>query len=164
MIEKTDIKRKQVKPMSILIIIILISIFLGILYLFTPFGFFDLKLDGEYQMMLTINDHQLTATMENNTSAQALKRILQRGPKTINMRDYESMEKVGMLWKGLPTNNQNISTQSGDLILFMGSSFVIYYDTNHWNFTKLGHINDVTQSELIEILGQGDVKVTLSLK
>ena len=147
-----------------MVIAIAALILVGILYLFTPFGFFGLSLDGEYQMKLTIGEHELTAKMENNTSAMALKQMLKRGPKTIHMRDYEGMEKVGMLWKGLPANNESISTQPGDLILFMGSSFVIYYNKNHWNFTRLGHINDVTQAELMEILGDGNVTVTLSLE
>ena len=149
--------------MAIVSIVITILIVAAILYLFTPFGFFGLSLDGEYQMKLTVGEHELFATMENNTSAQALKKLLEQGPRTIKMRDYEGMEKVGMLGKGLPTNNESISTQPGDLILFMGSSFVIYYDTNHWNFTRLGHIQDVTQKELMDILGDGNVTVTLSL-
>jgi hypothetical protein len=41
---------------------------------------------------------------------------------------------------------------------------VIYYDKNSWNFTKLGHIDNITQEELKAILGEGDVTVTLSLK
>lgn len=149
--------------MVIVSIVIILLIVAAILYLFTPFGFFGLSLDGEYQMKLTVGEHELFATMENNTSAQALKKLLERGPITIKMRDYGGMEKVGMLGKGLPTNNERISTQPGDLILFMGSSFVIYYDTNHWNFTRLGHIQDVTQKELMDILGDGNVTVTLSL-
>lgn len=142
---------------------ILAVILIGVLYLFTPFGFFGVRLQGEYQMNLTVNGHTMTATMENNTSAWALHRMLEHSPKTVSMRDYGGMEKVGMLWKGLPTNNEDISTQPGDLILFMGSSFVVYYNTNHWNFTRLGHINDVSQAELKEILGNGSVTITLSL-
>ena len=42
-------------------------------------------------------------------------------------------------------------------------TITIYYDTNTWNFTKLGKIEDVSQKELIDILGDGDVVVTFSL-
>lgn len=158
------IKRKGIKPMGAAAAVIVILIVLAILYLFTPLGFFRVPLNGEYQMKLTINGHELTATMENNTSSQALRQMLERRPRTIHMRDYGAMEKVGNLWKGLPANNEDITTKPGDLILFMGSAFVIYYDTNHWNFTRLGHINDITQEELVEILGSGNVTVTLSLE
>ena len=40
---------------------------------------------------------------------------------------------------------------------------MIYYDTNSWNFTRLGKIQDITADELKELLGDGDVTVTLSL-
>ena len=155
-------KKRRNKKMWIMIAIPAVSL-LGVLYLFTPFGFFGVRPQGEYQMNLIVNGHTMTATMENNTSAWALHRMLEHGPKTVSMRDYGGMEKVGMLWKGLPTNNEDISTQPGDLILFMGSSFVVYYNTNHWNFTRLGHINDVSQAELKVILGNGSVTITLSL-
>jgi hypothetical protein len=50
------------------------------------------------------------------------------------------------------------------LILYQGNAFVIYYDVNAWSFTRLGKINDLGQAELKEILGSGDVTVTLSLE
>lgn len=156
-----DKKRKKVGLLTG--IIVLVVIVLAVLYLFTPFGFWDIKLDGEYQVKVTVNGQEMTATMENNTSAQAFKRMLNRGPKTVKMNDYGGMEKVGMLWKGLPTNNEQITTQPGDIILFMGSSIVVYYNQNSWNFTKMGHINDVTQEELKEILGTGNVTMNFEL-
>jgi hypothetical protein len=79
------------------------------------------------------------------------------------MRDYGNMEKVGSLGTSLPRNDEQITTEPGDLILYQGSAFVIYYAPNSWNFTRLGKINGVTQEELKEILGTGDVEVTLSL-
>ena len=158
--EKTGNRRKKV---GIVGIIVLSVIVLTALWIFTPFGFFGVKPQGEYQMTLTVNGTKMTATMENNTSAWALHRMLEHGDKTVHLRDYGGMEKVGILWKGLPTNNDDITTQPGDLILFMGGSFVVYYNPNHWDFTRLGHINDVTQEELKQILGGENVTVTLSL-
>lgn len=79
------------------------------------------------------------------------------------MRDYAGMEKVGAIGTDLPTNNEQITTEAGDLILYMGNAFVIYYAPNSWNFTRLGKINDITAEELKDILGEGDVQVMLSL-
>lgn len=159
--EKANGKKKRKK--SMLTIIIFVLVMMVLLWIFTPFGYFHVRPEGEYQMNLTINGQKYTATMENNSSAAALKHLLKFGPKTIHMRDYGGMEKVGMLWKGLPSNNTELTTEPGDLVLFMGSSFVVYYNTNHWNFTKLGHIDNVTQDELKQILGDGDVTIELSL-
>ncbi len=93
----------------------------------------------------------------------ALIEALSDGPLTIEMRDYASMEKVGPLGMSLPRNDEQITTEAGDIILYQGNAFVIYYAPNSWNFTRLGKVNDVSGDELKEILGDGNVIVTLSL-
>ena len=112
---------------------------------------------------LTVNGSTLTATLADNSSAEALRELLADGPLTVQMSDYASMEKVGSLGTSLPTNNEQITTEAGDFILYQGSALVIYYAPNSWNFTRLGKINDVTAAELKEILGSGDVEVTLAM-
>lgn len=114
-------------------------------------------------MVVQIGGTTLYATLVENSSTTALKEALAQGPLTINMRDYGSMEKVGSFGITLPTNDEQITTEAGDLILYQGNAFVIYYAPNAWNFTRLGKINDVTADELLQILGSGDVTVTLSL-
>lgn len=115
------------------------------------------------QITLTINGTVLTATLADNSSAQSLKDLLADGPVTIAMRDYGGMEKVGPIGADLPTNNEQITTEAGDLILYMGNAFVIYYAPNSWNFTRLGKINDISAESLREILGSDAVDVTLEL-
>jgi hypothetical protein len=73
------------------------------------------------------------------------------------------MEKVGNLGQSLPRNDENITTKAGDLILYLGNQFVIYYAPNSWNFTRLGKIDDISADELKSILGDGDVKAELSI-
>jgi hypothetical protein len=106
---------------------------------------------------------EFTATMVENSSVAALLDMLKSGTLAIQMRDYGNMEKVGGLGKTLPTNDERITTEPGDLILYQGNALVIYYAANTWTFTRLGKINDVTQAELKAALGEGDVTVTLSL-
>jgi len=115
------------------------------------------------RMNIQIGDNVLTATLVENSSVDALKEALSKGPITINMRDYGSMEKVGPLGMDLPRNDEQITTESGDIILYQGNAFVIYYAPNSWNFTRLGKIDNVTAEELREILGDGFVTITLSL-
>jgi len=118
----------------------------------------------ELKIKLTINNgHILTATMVNNSSTAALIELLKNNPLTIAMTDYGNMEKVGPIGATLPRNDEQITTESGDLILYQGTSFVIYYAPNSWNFTRLGKIDNITQSELKSILGEGNVSVTLEL-
>lgn len=112
---------------------------------------------------LAVGDTVWTATLTDNSSVEALKELLADGPLTIDMHDYEGMEKVGPLGTDLPRNDEQITTKPGDLILYQGDALVIYYAPNSWNFTRLGRIEDVTAGELKDALGPGDVKVTLSM-
>lgn len=119
---------------------------------------------ADSDLTIAIGEITLTASLEENSSAQALRELLANGPLTIEMSDYGSMEKVGPLGTSLPTNNEQITTQAGDIILYQGSNLVIYYAPNSWNFTRLGRINNVSAEELREILGTGGVTVTLSFE
>lgn len=112
---------------------------------------------------ITAGDTTFTAVFADNSSAQALKELLEQGDLTLSMSDYGGFEKVGSLGSQLPQNNEQITTGPGDVILYQGSFITIYYDTNSWNFTRLGKIEDVTKEELLAALGEGDVEVTLSL-
>jgi hypothetical protein len=114
-------------------------------------------------MNIKIGDTVLTAALANNSSVDALKEALSEGPLTINMRDYGSMEKVGPLGMDLPRNDTQITTEAGDIILYQGNALVIYYAPNSWSFTRLGKINDISAEELKNILGKGNVTITLSL-
>ena len=117
---------------------------------------------GDNIMYLHINNTTLTATLVDNSSTKALKELLAKGSIKIEMSDYGNMEKVGSFGTTLPTNDERITTDPGDLILYQGNSFVIYYAPNTWSFTRLGKINNVTQEELKKTLGNGNVTVTLS--
>jgi len=114
-------------------------------------------------MYIQVGDIIFEATLAKNSSAEALKELLSSGPITIDMSDYGNFEKVGSLSAKLPENNERITTEPGDLILYQGNAFVIYYAPNTWSLTRLGRINNVTQAELRQALGERNVTVTLSL-
>lgn len=122
----------------------------------------DIPVTKDKKLTITVNNQKLTATLVDNSSTKVLLERLENGPITIEMHDYGSFEKVGSLGFDLPTNDEEISTDAGDIILYQGNSFVIYYDKNNWNFTKLGHIDNVSKIDLKNILGSGNVTVTLS--
>lgn len=107
--------------------------------------------------------HRLTATLADNSSATAFYQLLQKAPVTIKMRDYGNFEKVGSLGTTLPRNDSQITTSAGDIILYQGNQITIYYDTNSWNFTRLGKVDGKSQAELKEILGKGDVTAVFSV-
>lgn len=87
---------------------------------------------------------------------------MNRGPLTIAMEDYANMEKVGPLGFELPRNDEQIDAVAGDLILYQGDKLVLYYAPNSWNFTRLGRVEGIDATSLLEKLGDGNVEVTIS--
>lgn len=67
--------------------------------------------------------------------------------------------ELAELLKSLPRNDESITTVPGDIILYEGNKITIYYAENTWNFTKPGHIDDITKEELMKLLGDGNVTV-----
>ena len=120
---------------------------------------------GNEKLIININGQtDLTATLYDNSSSKALVDLLKKGPVTIDMHDFSNFEKVGELPVTLPRNDTYTETDSGDLILYLGKRFVIYYDKNSWNFTPLGKVEGVSKPELKKILGSGNVTAVLTLK
>ena len=121
-------------------------------------------MEGEDGMLnIAVNKTVLTAALADNSSARALAELLADGPLSVEMRDYNRMEKVGPLGADLPANDEWIDAQAGDLILYQGNQLVIYYGANSWSLTRLGRIEGVGAGELRDILGGGDVGATLSM-
>lgn len=118
----------------------------------------------EMKMKVQIGDTIFKATLADNSSVDALKELMADGPLTLNMSDYANMEKGADLGGTLPQNNEQMNTQAGDIILYQGRTFVIYYDINSWSLTPIGKIDNVDAEELREVLGTGDVTVTLSFE
>lgn len=99
-----------------------------------------------------------------NSSVDALKEKLSEGDITIDAREYGGFEKVGSLGFSLPKNDTQYSTDFGDIMLYQGNQITLFYESNSWSYTKIGHVDNLTQEELKNIHGKGDVKITLSLK
>lgn len=113
-------------------------------------------------LKITVGEEELTATWEDNSSAREFQALLEEGPVTIEMEDYGGFEKVGALGTDLTRNDQRITTEPGDVILYQGNQITIYYGTNTWNFTRLAKIDD--PADLQARLGEGRVQVTFSLE
>ena len=113
---------------------------------------------------LRIGEDFYTIDFESNSSADAFFEKIKKEPLSIDMHDYGQFEKVGDLPWDIPTNDEEITTKPGDIILYQGNKITIYYDENTWNFTKIGSIRDITEEELKESLGEGDVTVEFSVE
>ena len=126
----------------------------------------DIQNDGEenavMNMKVQVGDTIFSATLEENAAVSALVEMMRESPVVLQMSDYSGFEKVGPLGTSLPADNNQTTTHAGDIVLYNGNQIVIFYGSNSWSYTRLGHIDDLTGWE--EALGNGDVTVTFSLE
>ena len=111
---------------------------------------------------LKVNSHVLNVKLEDNSAAKALMDKLKMGDVTIHAEDYGGFEKVGDLGFSLPRSDKYITTSVGDIVLYDGNEISLFYNSNSWSYTKLGKVQNI--KDLKKILGNGDVKLVLSLK
>ncbi len=128
----------------------------------------DIQLEVENEENMTtirtiIDDTEVDVTWEDNESVDALKSLLESGEMTIGMSMYGGFEQVGSLGSSLPRNDVQTTTTAGDIVLYSSNQIVIFYGSNSWSYTRLGTIQDKTAEELSELLGNGDVTLTLML-
>ena len=116
------------------------------------------------KMYITIDGRTETATLVDNAATQELVARLQEAPVTVTLNDND-FEIWGSLGFSLPTSNEYIKTQAGDIVLYSGSNICIFYDSNPYSYTRLGKIYGLTESELRTFLkaGESNISVTLSV-
>lgn len=114
--------------------------------------------------VVSIGDRTFAIDLESNSSAEAFLEKIKSEPLTVDMSDYGNFEKVGDLPWELPTNDKEITTKPGDIILYQGNKITIYYDENTWSFTKLGSISSGDAEVLREVLGSGDITAEFSVE
>lgn len=115
------------------------------------------------EIVLTVAGRTLAVDWAENSTVDALRELLRGGSITLDMSDYGGFEKGAPLPETLPQNNEPMDTTAGDIILYQGRQFVIYYGTNSWSLTPLGRVTDPAGDALRELLGAGNVTATLSL-
>lgn len=112
---------------------------------------------------IRINDALFDVKVENNSATQELIKTLENKNITINATDYGNFEKVGDLGFSLPTSDENINAQPGDIILYQGNQISLIYETHSWSYTKIGKIENIDSNNLKKTLGGGNVTLVLSL-
>ena len=122
--------------------------------------------NAQQKLYLTIGGVTKTATMVDNSATQTLVAKLQSAPINVTLNSSGGFEIWGALGFLLPTSNEQVNAQPGDIVLYNGSNICMFYGTNSWSYTRLGHINGLSESELRTFLkaGESNISVTLSLE
>ena len=113
-------------------------------------------------LTLKIDNTEVDVFWLDNDSVKALKQLAKDG-LTIDLEMYGNMEQFGSLGSTLPSSDTNLSATAGDVMLYQSNKIVLFYGSNTYSYTKLGHIN-LSKGELTELLGDENVTITLTLK
>ena len=122
----------------------------------------DNKPEGEISM--TIDDTDVTVVWEDNESVTALKEFIADNPLVIDASAYGGFEQVGSLGTTLPSNDEQIQTKAGDIMLYSSDQIVVFFGTNSWSYTPLGRITDKSDQELEDLLKGDNVKIKLEME
>ena len=113
-------------------------------------------------LTLKIENTEVDVFWLDNDSVKALKQLAKNG-LTIDLEMYGDMEQFGSLGSTVPSSDTNLTANAGDIMLYQSNKIVLFYGSNTYSYTKLGHIN-LSKSELTELLGEENVTITISLK
>ena len=115
-------------------------------------------------LTMKIDGKKVAVDWEENESVAALTELVKDKPLTIQMSMYGGFEQVGSIGTSLPRNDAQTTTQAGDIVLYSGNQIVVFYGTNSWAYTRLGHITDKTAAQMKDLLGNGNVTIEFSLE
>lgn len=119
---------------------------------------------GDSSMTMKIGDTKVNVEWEDNQAVERLRDMAKDGDITIQMSMYGGFEQVGSIGQSLPRDDKQTTTRSGDIVLYSGNQMVVFYGSNSWSYTRLGHISDKNETEMADLLSQGDVKITISIE
>lgn len=121
----------------------------------------ELQEEGEYMMKMKIDDVEVSVAWEDNESVRELKKIAGNGEIKISMSMYGGFEQVGSLGTNISRQDVQMRTEPGDIVLYSGNQMVVFYGSNTWAYTRLGKIQGLTSEELKNLLGTGNVTITI---
>ena len=108
-------------------------------------------------MKMIIGNREVPVTWEDNASVNALREML---PLTVSLSMYGGFEQVGSIGRSITRSDKQTTTRPGDIILYSGNQIVLFYGSNSWSYTRLGHI-DLSEQEMKTLLGNGDVTIRI---
>ncbi|QFJ55332.1 cyclophilin-like fold protein [Pseudobutyrivibrio xylanivorans] len=122
----------------------------------------EAEVNDTKSMVMKIGEIPVDITWEDNASVEELKSLADSG-LTIPMSMYGGFEQVGPIGTSITRDDKQTTTSAGDVVLYSGNQLVVFYGSNSWAYTRLGKIN-LSEKDLIELLSNGDVTITLHVE
>lgn len=115
-------------------------------------------------LSMMIAETPVAVDWEDNESVASLRELCRNEPLQISLSMYGGFEQVGPIGTSLPRSDVQTTTVAGDIVLYAGNQIVVFYGSNSWAYTRLGHISDRSAEDMAALLGHGDVTLTLRLE
>ena len=122
------------------------------------------QMEQENTLVLRINGNDLNVIWENNETVAELISYAQKEKIVVDTTIYGGFEQVGSLPQSFSRNDVQTTTEPGDIVLYSGNQLVVFFGSNSWSYSMLGHIEGMTQYELSELLGNDSAVVELLIK
>ena len=116
--------------------------------------------DEKEYMKLYFNDTEIPVIWEDNQTVQELMEEAGKGDIVVQMSMYSDNEQVGSLEKSYTKNDEQITTHSGDIVLYSGDKIVAFYGSNSWAYTRLGKMN-LPEGDVTGLLSNGDITLKI---
>ena len=118
--------------------------------------------DEKEYMKLYFNDIEIPVIWEDNQTVQELMKEAGNGDIIVRMSMHSDNEQFGPLGKKYTRDDEQITTHSGDIVLYSGDKIVVFYGSNSWAYTRLGKMN-IPESDVTEILSNGDITLKITI-
>ena len=115
----------------------------------------------EETLVLRVNGNELNVSWENNSAVDELIAYVREESIIVEATRYGGFEQVGSLPQYFFRKDAQITTQPGDIVLYSGNQLVIFFGSNTWSYTMLGHIEGLSEQELSALLGADSVTVEI---
>ena len=116
--------------------------------------------DEKEYMKLYFDDTEIPVIWEDNQTVQELMEEAGKDDIVVQMSMYSDNEQVGSLGKSYTKNDEQITTYSGDIVLYSGDKIVVFYGSNSWAYTRLGKMN-IPEGDVTELLSNGDITLKI---
>ena len=103
-------------------------------------------------LTLTIDGIAVDVRWEDNDAVSELLDYVKDAPIVVHTSAYGGFEQVGNFPQSFSRNDVQMTTEPGDIVLYSGDQLVVFFGSNSWSYTKLGHIN-LAAEKLAELLG-----------
>ena len=80
------------------------------------------------------------------------------------MSRYGGFEQTGQIGSSIVREDSHMDVGCGDIVLYNGKQICLYFDENSYDFTRLGRITGMSDTEIVDMLDRQNVTAVFTLE